>query len=64
MSRAIAAKKKNPEKDAHRTKIHEEIVSYDLRNPPKNFTPLFGEVVEMKTHREHQEQGSRDEDKN
>ena len=52
-------RKKNQEKDAQPTKINREIVFSDLRNPLKNFTPLFGEVIKIRTQTEHQEQASR-----
>ena len=42
-------KKENQEKDAPAEKIRQKIVFSDLRNPPKNFTPLFGEVAKFRT---------------
>ena len=42
-------KKKYQENDAPPEKIKRKIVSSDLRNPPKNFTPLFGEVAKFRT---------------
>ena len=59
-TRSQERKIKKKEKDAQPTKINREIVFSDLRNPPKNFTPLFGEVVKIKTHTEHQEHAGRD----
>ena len=41
--------KENQEKDAQPEKIKRKIVFSDLRNPPKNFTPLFGEVAKFRT---------------
>ena len=35
--------------DAPPAKIKRKIVFSDLRNPPKNFTPLFGEVAKFRT---------------
>ena len=40
---------KNQENDAPPEKIKQKIVFFDLRNPPKNFTPLFGEVAKFRT---------------
>ena len=50
LHRAIAAEeKKNQENNAPGEKIKRKIVSSDLTNPPKNFTPLFGEVAKFRT---------------
>ena len=49
-------KKKNQEKDAQPGKIKRKIVFSDLRNPPKNFTPLFGEVAKFRTLTKKEEQ--------
>ena len=46
---ARSQQKKNQEKDAQPEKIKQKIVFSDLRNPPKNFTPLFGEVAKFRT---------------
>ena len=51
---------KNQEKQAQPTEINTKIVFSDLRNPKKNFTPLFGEVPKKRTHTERQEQASCD----
>ena len=40
---------KNQEEDAQPEKIKRKIVFSDLRNPPKSFTPLFGEVAKFRT---------------
>ena len=40
---------KNQESDAPPEKVNRKIVFSDLRNPPKNFTPLFGEVAKFRT---------------
>ena len=62
-SRAIAAEeKKNQEKNAQPEKIKRKVNFSDLRNPPKNFTPLFGEVPKFRTLTEKEEQHSRDGD--
>ena len=53
-------KRKNKEKNAQREKLKREIVFSDLRNPPKNFTPLFGEVANVRTLAKKEEQESRD----
>ena len=53
--RAFAAEKK---KDAQQEKITTKIVFSDLRNPPKNFTLLFGKVKSRSTRRENKEQKS------
>ena len=48
--RALAAEeKKNQGKDAQPEEINRKIVFSDLRNPPKKFTPLFGEVAKFRT---------------
>ena len=48
--RAIAAEeKKNQENDAPPEEIKRKIVFSDLRNPPNNFTLLFGEVAKFRT---------------
>ena len=47
---------KNKEKDAQPDKITRKIVFSDLRNPPNNFTPLFGEVAKYRTLTEKDEQ--------
>ena len=49
LSRDRSRRKKNQEKDAPPEKIKRKIVFSDLRNPPKNFTPLFGEVAKFRT---------------
>ena len=62
---AIAAEEnENTKKKTHnqRKKRH-KIAFSDLRNPHKNFTPLFGEVAKFRTHTEKEEQQSRDGDK-
>ena len=45
-----------PFHDAPPEKIKRKIVFSDLRNPPKNFTPLFGEVAKFRTLTEKDEQ--------
>ena len=40
---------KNQENDAPPEEIKRKIVFSDLRNPPNNFTPLFGEVAKFGT---------------
>ena len=40
---------KNQENDTPPEKIKRKTVFSDLRNPPKNFTPLFGEVATFRT---------------
>ena len=47
---------KNQEKDALPEKIKRKIVFSDLRNPHKNFTPLFGEVAKFRTLTKKEEQ--------
>ena len=47
---------KNQEKHAKPKKITRKIIFPDIRNPAKNFTPLFGEVKNRRTHRGDQEQ--------
>ena len=42
-------RKKNQENDAPPEEIKRKIVFSDLRNPPNNFTPLFGEVAKFRT---------------
>ena len=60
-TRAIAAEEnKKQEKDAQPEKIKRKIVFSDLRNPPTNFTPLFGEVAKFTTLTTNEEQYSRD----
>ena len=49
-------RKKNEEKDAQPEKIKRKIDFSDLRNPHKNFTPLFGEVGKFRTLTEKEEQ--------
>ena len=44
------------EKDAPPAEIKRKIVFSDLRNPPNNFTPLFGEVAKYRTLTEKDEQ--------
>ena len=51
---------KNQEKDAQPEKMKRKIISSDLRNPHKNFAPLFGEVAKFRTHTERREQQSGD----
>ena len=55
-SRARSRGKKNQEKDAQPEKIKRKIVISDLRNPPKNCTPLFGEVAKFRTLTKKEEQ--------
>ena len=43
-------------KDAPPAEIKRKIVFSDLRNPPNNFTPLFGEVAKYRTLTEKDEQ--------
>ena len=57
---AKGLRKKNQEKDAQAEKIKRKIVFSDLRNPPKRFTPLFGEVAKFRTLTKTEEQESRD----
>ena len=40
---------KNQENDGPPEEIKRKIVFPDLRNPPNNFTPLFGEVAKFRT---------------
>ena len=47
-SRDRSRRKKN-ENDAPPEEIKRKIVFSDLRNPPNNFTPLFGEVAKFRT---------------
>ena len=47
---------KEREKDALPAEIKRKIVFSDLRNPPNNFTPLFGEVAKYRTLTEKDEQ--------
>ena len=47
---------KRREKDAPPAEIKRKIVFSDLRNPPNNFTPLFGEVAKYRTLTEKDEQ--------
>ena len=63
MSRDRSRRKKKQEKDAQPEKIKRKIDFSDLRNPQKNFTPLFGEVAKFRTLTEKEEQQSRDDDK-
>ena len=58
-SREIKTKRKKVQPE----KMKQKIIFSDLRNPPKNFTPLFGEVAKLRTLTENQEQESRDDDK-
>ena len=51
---------KDQEKDAQPEKMKRKIVFSDLRNPPNNFTPLFGEVKKFRTLTKKVEQKSRD----
>ena len=51
---------KYQENDAAPEKIKRKIVFSDLRNPPKSFTPLFGEVAKLRTLTKKDEQKSRD----
>ena len=55
-------KKKNQEKDAQPEKEKRKIDFSNLRNPPKNFTLLSGEVAKFRTLTEREEQQSRDGD--
>ena len=48
-ARSQQNKIRNQEKDAQPEKMTRKIVFSDLRNPLKNFTPLFGEVVKIRT---------------
>ena len=52
----------NQEKDAQPEKIKLRVVFSDLRNPEKKFTPLFGEVTNLRTLTERGEKQSRDND--
>ena len=63
VARSQQKKMKNQEKDAQPEKIKRKIDFSDLRNPHKNFAPLFGEVAKLRTHTEKEEQQSRDGDK-
>ena len=59
--RAIAAEEKKTKKKTHnQNKIKRKIDLSDLRNPTKNFTPLFGEVTKFRTFRGKEEQQSPD----
>ena len=53
---SLQKKKKYQENDALPEKIKRKIVFSDLRNPPNNFTPLFGEVAKFRTHTKKDEQ--------
>ena len=55
-------RKKNQEKDAQPEKIKRKIDYSDLRNPPKNFTPPFGEVAKFRLLTGKEEQQSRNGD--
>ena len=56
-------KEKTTKKKTHNQKrIKDKIDFSDLRNPHKNFTPLFGEVAKFRTLTEREEQHSRDDD--
>ena len=48
-ARSQQRKIKYQENDAPPGKIKHKIVFSDLRNPPKNFTPLFREVAKFRT---------------
>ena len=61
-ARSQQRKIQNQEKDVQPERIKGKIVFSDLRNPPKIFTPLFGEVAKFRTLTENQEQKSRDGD--
>ena len=57
VSRARSRRKiKNQEKAAQQEKIMQKIVFSDLKNPPENFTPLFGEVAKFRTLTKKEEQ--------
>ena len=49
VARLQQKKKKYQENDAPPEEIKRKIVFSDLRNPPNNFTPLFGEVAKFRT---------------
>ena len=49
VARSQQKKKKYQENDAPTEEIKRKIVFSDLRNPPNNFTLLFGEVAELGT---------------
>ena len=49
VARSQRRKKKYQENDAPPEEIKRKIVFSDLRNPPNNFTPLFGEVAKFRT---------------
>ena len=55
-ARSQQKKKKYQENDAPPEEIKRKIVFSDLRNPPNNFTPLFGEVAKFRTLTEKDEQ--------
>ena len=61
VARSQQKKTKNQEEDAQPEKIKRKIDFSYLRNPPKNFTPLFGEVAKFETLTKKEEQQSRDE---
>ena len=62
VARSQQKKKENQEKDAQPEKIKRKFDFSDLRNPPKNFMPLFREVAKFRTLTEKEEQQSRDGD--
>ena len=62
VARDRSRRKKNQEKDAQPEEIKRKFHFSDLRNPHKNFTPLFGEVANFRTVTEKEEQESRDGD--
>ena len=62
VARGRSRRRKNKEKDPQREKIKVKIIPYDLRDPPKYFTPLFGEVAKFRTLTEKEQQQGRDGD--
>ena len=57
MSRDRSRRKiKNQENEALSERVKRIIVFSDLRNPPKNFRPLFGEFKKLRTLTEKDEQ--------
>ena len=59
VARSQQKKIKTKEKDAQPEKMKRKIVFSNLRNPPKNFTLLFGEVAKFRTLTKKDEQKSR-----
>ena len=52
----LEQKQKTKEKHTQPDGIKRKIVFSDLRNPPKKFTPLFGEVAKFRTLTKKEEQ--------